>query len=147
MVNSMEQYSKPLKVERTRLGKKYWLNPRRTKPGRELVVIYDQNLFLFDLPIRYSYFVRFFEKNNFAGNHYHNEKKEVFIPIEGEFEVHLENIITKENEIVKLNALDIIAFSIETQIAHKVVSRKETGTLLVLASQPSKDGDEVEYKL
>ena len=101
MTNSMDQYSEPLKTEKTKLGIKYWLNPRKTRPGRELIVTYDRRFPLVDFSLRYSYFVRFLEKDNVAGNHYHEKKQEIFVPIEGVFEVHLEDVSTKEREVVR----------------------------------------------
>jgi hypothetical protein len=147
MTNSMDQYSKPLKVEETKLGIKYWLNPRRTKPGRELIVTFDERFPLVNFLLRYQYFVRFLEQGNTAGNHYHNIKQEIFIPVEGEFEVHLEDIETKEKEIIPLNALDNVAFYVKTRVSHKVVSKKDHGVLLVLASSNSRDNDEIHYPI
>ncbi len=147
MTNSMDQYSKPLKVEETILGVKYLLNPRRTKPGRELVVAYDQRFPLVNFPLRYSYFLRFLKKGNIAGNHYHRKKQEIFIPIKGEFEIHLEDVVTKKREVINLISSDVVAFYVKTKVSHKVVSKKENGVLLVLASDPSKDEDDIEYKI
>lgn len=147
MNNSMDKYSLPLKTEKTKLGIKYWLNPRRTKPGRELLVIYDQRFPFMKFELRYSYYVRFLEKGNTAGNHYHIEREEIFIPLEGEFEVHLEDIASKEKEIVKLDALENLAFYVKTNISHKVVSKKKEGVLLVMASHPARDEDEINYQI
>jgi dTDP-4-dehydrorhamnose 3,5-epimerase-like enzyme len=147
MVDSMEQYSKPLKVEETKLGIKYWLNPRRTKPGRELIVTYDQRFPLIDFPLKYSHFVRFLNKGSVAGNHYHKEKQEIYVPVDGEFEVHLEDPITKEKEVINLNASDVVALYIKKKVSHKVVSKNDKGVLLVFASSPIKDDDDIEYKV
>lgn len=143
----MDKYSSPLKTEETKLGIKYWLNPRRTKLGRELLVIYDQRFPFIKFKLRYSYYVRFLEEGNTAGNHYHRKKEEIFIPIEGNFEVHLEDIDSREREIIRLNALENVAFYVRTNISHKVVSKKKEGVLLVMASSPSMDEDEIDYHI
>lgn len=147
MTNSMDQYSTPIKMEETKLGIKYFLNPRRTKPGRELIVIYDQRFPFIKFEPQYAYYVRFLEDGNTAGNHYHMKKAEIFIPMEGEFEVHLENINSKEKEIITLDAEDNVAFYVKTQVAHKVVSKKKGGVLLVMAASPSRDEDEIDYQI
>ncbi|PIY96388.1 MAG: hypothetical protein COY66_04170 [Candidatus Kerfeldbacteria bacterium CG_4_10_14_0_8_um_filter_42_10] len=147
MNNSMDQYSSPLKIEETKLGIKYWLNPRRTKPGRELLVIYDQRLPFMKFKLRYSYYVRFLEEGVAAGNHYHKKKEEIFIPLAGEFEVHLENIVSKEREIIKLNAFENVAFYVRTNVSHKVTSNKKEGVLLIMASQPNNDEDDIDHQL
>ena len=38
-----------------------------------------------------------------------------------------------------------MAFYVKTRISHKVISKKDKGVLLVLASDPSRDEDEIEY--
>jgi len=146
-VNSMDQYSKPLRKKETKFGTKFYFNPRRTKPGRELVVMYDKRFPIVDFEPTYSYIVRFLEKNNAAGNHYHKRKEEVFIPIEGTFEVHLEDVSTKEREIVSLKSSDIVAFHFRTGIAHKIISKNDSGLLLTMSSDPSRDEDEIDYKV
>lgn len=143
----MDKYSSPLKTEKTKLGIKYWLNPRRTKPGRELLVIYDQRSPFIKFEPRCFYYVRFLEKGNIAGNHYHRKREEIYIPIEGDFEVHLEDVFSKEKEIVKLNALNNVALDVRTNVSHKVVSKKKRGTLLVVASSPIADEDEIDYHI
>ncbi len=147
MINSMDKLSLPLKTEQTKLGVKYWLNPRRTKPGRELLVIYDQRFPFMKFELRYSYYVRFFQEGNTAGNHYHRKKEEILIPMQGTFEIHMENINSKEKEIMTLNAVDNTAFYIKTSVAHKVISKEKSGVLLVMASSPSRDEDEIKYHI
>jgi len=147
MDNSMDKYSSPLKTKKTKLGIKYWLNPRKTKLGRELLAIYDQRLSYMKFEPRYFYYVRFLKEGDTAGNHYQRKKEELFIPLEGDFEVHLENIASKKREIIKLNALENVAFYVKTNISHKVVSKKKEGVLLVLASNPSMDEDDIDYQI
>ena len=145
MINSMKQYSTPLSKEETKLATVWRLNSRRSKPGRELVVCFDQRFPLADFSPVYSYVVRFKERGNAAGNHYHRRKQEICIPLEGDFEVHLEHTGTKEKEVLKLNSEEPVAFYVQTGVAHKVVSNSDRGILLVFASSPSDDADEIEY--
>lgn len=144
---NIEQYSNPLQKERTKLSTIWHLNPRRSKPGRELIVCYDQRTPLVNFNPVYSYVVRFHEKFNTAGNHYHKRKQEILIPLEGNFEVHLEDVETGEKEILKLNSVEPTALHIKTGLAHKVVSKEDRGILLVFASSPSDDKDEIEYQV
>lgn len=125
----MDQFSLLLKEEATKLGIKYWLNPRRTKPGRELLVIYDQRFSFLKFKLEYSYYVRFLERENTAGSHYHRKKEELLIPLEGIFEIRLKDVDSKEEEILTLNALDNTAFYVRTGVAHTVTSKKERGVL------------------
>lgn len=145
MTNSMDQYSTPLKTEKTKLGVKYWLNPRRSRPGRELLVIYDQRFPFIEFDLRYAYYVRFLEKDNVAGNHYHKQKAELFIPLQGEFEVFLEDVASKKNEALHMSARENTAVYVKTGVFHKVTSKGAEGVLLVMASNPSQDNDEITY--
>ncbi len=147
---SISEYSKPLKVERKKLCTVYYLKPRSkaVKSGRELVVAYNNSMPLVPgLESNYTYFVRFFEKGNVAGNHFHYKKHELFIPIVGEMDVYLEDIKTKEKEFLTINVKQPVAINVPTGIAHAVKSTKEGDVLLVIASTSASDNDEVEYKL
>ncbi len=99
MKDPNDTYSKPLKIEKYKLGVLYYMKPRTKKPGRELLVPYDERFpFVPGFKTRYSYFVRFLKRGNCAGNHYHKIKKELIIPLTGKFEVRLEDIKTKKQE-------------------------------------------------
>ncbi len=143
----MEQYSTPLGKKDSKLCTIWRLNPRRSKPGRELDVCYDARFPLVDFIPVYSYAVRFHEKGNAAGNHYHERKQEISIPLQGAFEVHLEDVATKEREVFTLDAKEPVAFYVRTGVAHKVVSKESSGILLVFASSPSDDVDEIAYEV
>lgn len=144
----MDKYSLPICSHKTKLGIKFLLNSRRNpdKPGRELVVPYD-----FRFPLiqgfnpTYIYYVRIFEQGSVAGNHYHKKKKEIFVPISGNFELFLKSVITDERERHSLNSLDNVAFYIPTRVAHTIVPSQESGVFLVLATSPNTEDDEFKY--
>lgn len=144
MDNSLDQYSKPIKQEDTNLSTIYWLNFRVSKKGRLFMPIYDER-FPFKFQVKYSYLSKFLEKDNASGNHYHNKKEEILIPLQGSFEIFLENIVTKEKEVISMNGNDNKGIYIRTGISHKVISKDNTGLLLVLASTNSTSADENEY--
>ena len=144
MDNQLDQYSKPLKQEKTRLTTIYWLNSRDSKNGRLFIPVYDKR-FLLKFKVEYEYVSKFLEKNNVAGNHYHLVKEEILIPLHGEFEIYLEDIKTKEKEVISMYSKENKAVYIGTEISHKVVSKEDTGILLVLASTNSTLADEIEY--
>ncbi len=148
MSDPMDIYSKPIKTQNTKLGRLFWMQPRRKpeKPGRELIVNFDDRFpFANDFEVHFSYLVKFFEIGNFAGNHYHIKKQELFIPVSGKFTVHLENIETKEKETIKIDSEERQIFYIQPKTAHKVVSESANAVLLVLATSANIDGDEFGY--
>ncbi len=146
MTNSLDRLSKPLKKEKTKLATIYWLNARDSKKGRLFIPAYDER-FLLEFKTKYVYISEFLEKNNAAGNHYHKVKQEILIPLQGEFEIHLVDIETKEKEIIPASPKEHKAIYVKTGVAHKVVSKEDTGVLLVLASNPSAPEDEIEYNI
>lgn len=144
----MDIYSKPVKVEKYKFGTLFYMKPRTSKPGRELVINYDKRLpFVEDFEARYSYYVRFLEPGNAAGNHYHNEKRELMIPLTGKFTIYLEDIKTKEQEKLVIKPEDHVIFYVSAGISHKVISEEDSGVLLVMATSPSTDGDECHYEI
>lgn len=146
----MDHYSKPIKTVQHKLATQFFFEPRLNpqKQGRELVVNFDSRFPLVPgFVLQYSYYVRFFEAGNTAGNHYHKEKKELFIPIVGDFTVTLENIETKERETIELKTSDYSALLINTPIAHAVTASASGAVLLVLASSADVDSDEYDYRL
>ena len=144
LANPLDENSKHLKQETTKLAIIYWLNPRDSNKGRLWMPVYDDR-FPFVFPVKFTYVSKFLEKNNVSGNHYHKIKQELLIPLDGEFEIVLEDIVTKEREIYSVNANEHKVFYIRTGVSHKVVSKKDTGLLLVLASVNSTPEDEIEY--
>ena len=146
MTNSLEQYSLPLKTQETKLAIIYFLNSRDSKKGRLFTPIYDHR-HPFKFEVKYSYYSKFLEKDNTAGNHYHNKKQEILIPIAGTFDITLEDIETKEKETFSLDANNNQAIYIRTKISHKVTSKQETGVMLVFASHPSSLDDEIVYNV
>lgn len=150
MEDAMDVYSKPVKVKKVRLGVLYYMNPRRdpNKPGRELFVTYDDRFpFVEGFKTHYSYLVRFLERGNSAGNHYHGKKHELFIPVAGEFIIQLEDTATKEKETLTINSDDYVIFYIKPRIAHKVTCKGANDILLVMATSPNSKEDEYPYKL
>ena len=131
-----------------KLGIMYELKSRKNpkKPGRELYVMFDKRKAIApDFEINYYYVVEFFEKNNEAGNHYHKKKREIFIPILGNFQIFLEDPETKIREIYLIQEGENKALYIDSKIAHKVKSLDRSGKLLVLATSPNEDYDEFPY--
>ena len=148
MTNPLEQYSQPQKTEKTKCGTLFWLNPRKSKPGREFIPLYDERFpFIAGFKARFLYYSNFLEKNNTSGNHYHHIKQEILIPLQGDFEVVLEAVGTKEKETISLHSDEHTALYIPTVISHKITSKEDRGVLLVVASTPSSDDDEIEYKI
>lgn len=105
MAESLDKYSKPVKIEKTILATLLWNNPRDSKKGRLFVPLYDERFpFLNNFIVKYIYTSIFLEKNNISGNHYHLKKREILVPLQGDFEIHLEDINTKEKEILLINS-------------------------------------------
>lgn len=144
-MDKIEQFSKPIKTEKTKLGTKIYLNTQKLNSKRDWTVLFDERHTSENFKVKYVYYARFKENNSVAGNHYHKIKKELFIPLEGEFEIYLEEISTKQKETITLNSKKNVAFIIGTKIAHKIISKNSKGILLVLANNPSKEKDEIHY--
>lgn len=142
----LDQYSKPKKVEHTKLSILFHLNPRDSKKGRLFLPLYDKR-FPMRFETNFVYCSKFLEKDNASGNHYHKIKQEILIPLHGNYEIHLEDIETKEKEVIILDSDDNKAIYIKTGISHKIISKNETGVLLVLASNHSNLDDEIKYEV
>lgn len=146
----MDQFSIPLKRQKTLLGELLFLpvRQRADKPGRSLSVVWDGRVPLIEnFSNRYSYFVTFQNKGSLAGNHYHSGKQEIYFPLIGDFTVVLENPKTKEKEEVSLRAQEHTAVFVPAGVAHAVRSESEAAILLVTATSPQVDSDEFEYKV
>lgn len=144
----MDIYSMPVRKRRGKLANVFYMPPRRNrqKPGRELVVAYDaRHLLVKKFKLRYSYFVHFFKKGAIAGNHYHNKKEELFIPIKGNFTVLLTDIKTNSRQKINISSKEFPVIHIKKRIAHKVISRSKDSVLLVMASCPGSIEDEHSY--
>ena len=143
-------YSKPINVKETNLTRIFRLQSRETpeKPGRSLLVTWDKRVPLVDgFENRYSYLLSLDKKGNVAGNHYHEQKQELFNAVVGDLIVILEDIGTKEREELKISAKDRTLIYIPTRVAHTIVSDSDTAVLLVTASSPGTENDEFPYKL
>lgn len=146
MDNSLDQFSKPLKVEKTELATIFSLNYRDSKKGRLFMPIYDAR-FPYVFESSYVYISKFLERDNASGNHYHRVKQEILIPLSGNFEFYLEDISTHKKETFKISDTENKAIYIKTLVSHKIKSLNDTGVLLVLASTPSSMDDEIEYTI
>ncbi len=148
--NPMDEYSHPISVKDTKLGRLFVLKAREKpeKPGRSLRVIFDSRFPLIeDFKPEYLYTVTFNKEGDQAGNHYHEVKSELFYPVSGNFEVHLQNPQNKEYEIIELNAEDHVALSVQPGIAHKVIAKNRNATLMVVATAPNVENDEFPYEI
>lgn len=146
MQNSLDYLSKPLRIQETQLATVFTLNFRDSKKGRFFVPVYDYR-FPFVFEVKYAYLSKFLEQDNASGNHYHNIKEEILIPLEGKYEFHLEDVNTHKKEVITISDEDLKAIYIKTKISHKVFSKDKTGVLLVLASSPSSLDDEIEFNI
>jgi dTDP-4-dehydrorhamnose 3,5-epimerase-like enzyme len=148
MSDPMNRFSFPTRAEDTLLGKKFQFDPRENpeKPGRSLRVIFDMRFpFVEDFSPEYIYSVTFDKSGSQAGNHYHRLKNEIFYPIKGKFEVHLESIEDLGKEVLNLNSENHEALFVKTGIAHKVVAKSSGAILLVVANAPNIESDEFPY--
>lgn len=146
----MDKFSRPYKKIDYKLGTLFYIEPRKNpdKPGRELVVTYDDRFpIISSFELHYSYYVRFFEKGNSAGNHYHDKKEELFIPIHGSVTVVLEHLKTKEREKILLKQDDHPILYVNSKIAHRVTSNEDDSVLLVIATSPNNEEDEYRYEI
>lgn len=146
----MDVYSKPIGSEKTSLGELFEMPVRRKveKPGRELSVVWDERIPLIDdFKNRYQYTVKFIEEGNFAGNHFHNKKQELFKVLIGEVKVLLEDPKTKESETIILKAEENKFLYVPAGIAHKVVAEKIPSILFVNATYPNNEEDEFNYEV
>jgi len=144
----MDEFSHPLKIEKRELCAMYHIKPRNKWAGRELVVDYDERFPLEPgFKNRYSYIVRFKEKGNCAGNHYHLDKAEIMLPLAGDFEIRLEDIKTKKQEKIFVTAADNIAFYLPVGVSHAIKSLLDTGLILMTASTPAQESDIFPYPI
>lgn len=146
MADPYDKYSKPLKIEKRTLCDLYYLNPRRKWAGREGVIAYDRRFPLFEgFENNYSSAIRFLEKGNCAGNHYHKRRGEMMLPVEGSFEIILEDIRTKKRGRFLINSKDNIAFYIKPGTAHAMTSLEERGLILEMSAAPPQESDIFPY--
>ncbi len=143
--NEYNILSIPTKEKVTKLSKIFYFKPRKKpgKLGRELVVAYDERFpFVRNFKNRYTYYVKFNKKNDFAGNHYHLEKEEIYIPIRGDFFVILKMGNTQET--IQLSSKKYMALKISVGVSHKVTSKGKGNILLVLANNHDSEEDNIE---
>ena len=83
--------------------------------------------------------------------HYHHHKKEVFCLLNGQVDILLENVQTKEKEHLRLNGLSPKGFyllGISTGISHLIINTgKEAANLLVYSNCQPDEKDEIAYDL
>ena len=146
----MDIYSKPISLKKTKLATIFTIKPRESadKPGRSLSVVWDKRLPLIEgFENNYDYMVTFKKKGEKAGNHYHESKQELFIPVVGQIKVLLENIGTLETEEIVINAKDHQILYVPPKIAHTTIADSDTCALLVIASFPNNLADEYSYQI
>lgn len=113
-----------------------------------MIVAFDERFPVVDgFDLKYLYVVNFFQANNWAGNHYHKKKEEIFLPLRGDFLIKLKSVESGICEEVKISASEHHALYIDTKVAHKVMSLGDNGCLLVAATSPNSDGDEFQFEL
>jgi dTDP-4-dehydrorhamnose 3,5-epimerase-like enzyme len=146
----MDIYSYPVSQEKTKLATIFTIKPRESvdKPGRSLSVIWDKrHPFIKGFENNYDYVVTFEKKGEKAGNHYHHSKQELFTPVVGQIKIILENIDTKEKEEITMNSKDHQILYVPTNIAHTVVADSDICALLVIATFPNNQSDEIHYQI
>jgi quercetin dioxygenase-like cupin family protein len=141
--------SRPLKMIKCRFGTLFFLRPRRNpqKPGRVLVVAFDERLPLVKrFKCYYVYYVHFLKQGNIAGNHYHRKKNEIFVPVSGNFKVDLERVRPYSiREHIGLHPYQ--ALHIPHGIAHRVEAVNDNAVLVVLATSPNDEDDEFHFSI
>ncbi len=142
--NPLNDYSIPTLVEDTKLGIKFTLNYRDSKNGRIWIPLYNEQLPL-KFKVAFTYVSKIFEKNNESGNHYHKKKQEIIFPVLGSFEIYLEDVHSKDRELIVLDSKENQALFIPVNTAHKVISKEDQGIFVILASSPSAPEDELKY--
>ena len=146
----MDQYSVPASKRSTKLATIYKLNPRdrKDKPGRILKVVWDARKPLKEGFVnKYSYVVFFKSSGSVAGNHYHKIKHELFTPLVGEFSIFLENTKTRKKEKILMDSNLHEVIYIQVGIAHAVRAETKGAVLLVTATSPGVEADEIAHKL
>jgi dTDP-4-dehydrorhamnose 3,5-epimerase-like enzyme len=109
----------------------------RDKRGNLIQFITEQFLAENNLPLGQIYLLTFDGQNIVRGNHYHLHSSEIFCLIQGEVEIALEDIETKERFSKVLSAKDdsIYRVRIGPKIAHAVKSISPTAVLVSYASR------------
>ena len=144
--DSNDIYSIPQKATTTNCSKIFELPVRKNinKPGRELQVTFDSRMPLVSgFECSYSYIVKFDRINSSAGGHYHLKKQEIYIPILGKFTVLLKDINTDNIEEVVIDSELSQSLYVRTNIAHKVTALTDKAILLVHATAPNSESDEI----
>jgi len=146
--NLISLRSKPFVVSKTKLSKTFTMQVRKNpeKPGRSIKDVWDiRKPLLKDFENNYSYIVTLRGKGNIAGNHYHKNKQELIFPIMGNFTVLLENIESKEREVISLEVTKHQVIYFPSGIAHAIRAETDRAIFLVIAT--SAEGDVVQYKI
>lgn len=145
-----DQFSHPMADLNLKIARLFFMKPRISpgKEGRQLLVNFDKRFPLIEgFEINYSYTVRFLEKDNIAGNHYHKIKRELMIPQAGAFEFKLKDIHGGETKTLQICAEDNAVLQVNPEVAHSVRALEKGAVLLVLANAPNNDGDEFEHSV
>jgi len=117
-----------------------------SKPGRSLLVVWDQRKPLMpEFANAYSYVVTFDQKWVAAGNHFHRQKAEIFFAIQGEMTLIVQNHEQCIEEEIRLNPNEGV--HIRAGLAHAVFAESPGAILLVLASHPNNKEDEFPLRI
>lgn len=86
-----------------------------------------------------------------TGNHYHENKDEWLIPVQGEIKLCLEDVLTKKREELVINSKDLNKrIRIPPNIAHATINQSDKPVMLIEYSTKPFDSDKedkVAYKV
>ena len=88
------------------------------------------------------------DRNVVSGNHYHNDKDELFIPESGSFRVTLLGAGTldrPEEFLLESEARD--ALFVPKKVAHCITALEQSSMMLVLATGPETEADSVKFDI
>lgn len=136
-----EPFSLPEKSMKTKLATLFILKSKEHIPKRKLKVAFDSRHPLAKgFEVNYAYWLTF-EKGGVGGGHYHNEKAEMFFPLNGSFRIDLEDAKDHRTEAIHLDTKENHALYVPVGICHTVTSLDDGGILLVLATTPGTEED------
>jgi len=109
----------------------------RDQRGNLIQFISEQFLAEHQLGFGQIYLLTFEGKNVIRGNHYHLHSSEVFCLVQGEIEIALEDIDTKERytRVFSSGSETVLRITIGPKIAHAIKSLSESAILVSYASK------------
>jgi dTDP-4-dehydrorhamnose 3,5-epimerase-like enzyme len=108
----------------------------RDKRGNLIQFVSEKFLSENNLPLGQIYLLTFDGQNVIRGNHYHLLSSEIFCLIQGEIEMALEDIETKERFSKIFSAADEVVYRVRIgpKIAHAIKSISDSAVLVSYAS-------------